>query len=380
MLTPKFALLLCATATFGLSFSTYFLLPKYLALELGANASAIGGLNAVAMLASVIAMPFIGTLVDRYQRKLFGILGALVFATASAGYLLVDEIGPLLWTIRVFQGAAFTFFFVAASTLATDLSPPARIGQAIGLFGAVMISTNALGPAIAEWGSARFGWDLVFMFTVGAGIVAAALAARINEPRQQRHQHEASSMWDVIRRPGLGRTLLVSCLVGWTMGTLYTFYQPWALGLGFRQVSGYLIGFALSAMVVRVGLGGLADRLGRLRVATVACGLYVAAPIALIWVDVFGLVFAGTMLGLTHGLFFPALNAVALDSADAHERGKGMAAYHGAFNIGFAAGSYFCGHIALRSSYPFIFMLAALTCITAFAILVRDLFRRHSAT
>ena len=60
LLTAQFALLLCATALFGLSFSTYFLLPKFLAVELAADAITIGGVGALSMLASVVAMPFIG--------------------------------------------------------------------------------------------------------------------------------------------------------------------------------------------------------------------------------------------------------------------------------------------------------------------------------
>lgn len=369
LLTPQFALVLVATATFGLAFSTYFLLPKYLAVELLADPMTIGGVNAVSMLASVIAMPVIGVQVDRHGRKLYGVLGAFTFALSSIGFLWVDSVGPLLWFLRAVQGAAFTLYYVSVSTLATDLSPPQRLGQAIGLFGAVMISTNALGPALAEWGADAFGWRSVFAGTAVSATLATFLTSLIPEP-PGRHEHdEHSSMLEVLRRPGLPRVLAVAILAGITMGGVYTFYQPWALTRGIDQVSSYLIGFAVCAMVVRVGLGGLADRLGRLRVATVALFFYVAAPFSLIWVDVFGLFIAGSMLGLAHGLFFPALNAVALDCARENERGKAMATYHGAFNIGFAAGSYLLGFVVVATSYPTVFTLAGVTCFAGFVLL-----------
>ena len=60
LLTPQFALLLLATGTFGIAFSTYFLMPKYLAVELTADAATIGAVSAITLLASVVAMPFIG--------------------------------------------------------------------------------------------------------------------------------------------------------------------------------------------------------------------------------------------------------------------------------------------------------------------------------
>ena len=370
LVTPQFALLLVATAVFGISFSTYFLLPKFLALELGADAVTIGGLSAASMLASVFTMPFIGVQIDRHGRKFFGLLGAVTFAVSCAGYLVIESVSPLLWLLRLLQGFAFTLFYVSISTLATDMAPPARLGQAIGLFGAVMISTNALGPALAELLAEAFSWRTVFAGTVGAALLAAALSFAIAEPRVKRDRDHATSMWQVLQRPGLRRVLLVAILLGWSMGALYTFYQPWALSLGYEQVSSYLIAFAVAAMFVRLGLGGLADRVGRLRIASIAALLYVAAPISIIWLDMLGLFFTGAVLGVAHGLFFPALNAVALDCAFAAERGKAMAAYHGSFNIGFAAGSYLLGYVAIASGYPVVFWIAGAICCVGFVVLV----------
>ncbi len=371
LITPQFLLLLLATAVFGLSFSTYFLLPKYVALELNADAITIGAVSAVSMLASVFAMPVVGVLVDKHRRSVFGTLGALTFGMASLGYLWIDSVGPLLWIVRVFQGTAFTLYYVSISTLATDISPPSRLGQAIGLFGAVMISTNAFGPAIAEWVAEHYGWRRVFISTISASFVAAALTTLLAEERRKITHHESASMLEVLKRPALRNVLVVVVLAGWTMGAVYSFYQPWALSLGFTRVSTFLVAFAVSAMTVRIGLGGMADRLGRLRVATVALFLYIGAPLSLLWLDIFGLFFCGAILGLAHGLFFPALNAVALGYTSGAEKGKGMAAFHGAFNVGFAAGSYLLGFIIVSAGYPAIFLIAGGTCAIAFLLLAR---------
>jgi predicted MFS family arabinose efflux permease len=275
----------------------------------------------------------------------------------------------LLWLLRSLQGLAFTLFFISLSTLATDLAPPQRMGQAIGLFGGVMISTNALGPALAEWTALHHGWNAVFVGTASSSLLAALLTTRIAE-RPHAHAEEApTTMWAMVTRSGLRRVLVVASLAGCAMGTVFTFYQPWALARGITHVSTFLVGFAGCAMFVRFGLGGLADRLGRQRVATVSLSFYVAAPLALIWVDTVGLLVAGCLLGLSHGLFFPALNAVALDYASPRERGKAMAAYHGGFNIGFAGGSYLLGFVAAAQGYPVIFAVAAAGCVVAFAML-----------
>ena len=370
LLTPQFALLLVTTSIIGLSFSTYFLLPKFLALELGADAATIGSLNAVSLLASVICMPIAGVQIDRLGRRLFICLGALLFAGASAGFLLIDRVGPLLWALRLLQGVAWPLFYLALSTLATDIAPKARMGQAIGVFGAIMISTNALGPALAELGASLFGWKVVFGATVAAALLAALLSRFLREQHRPQTREETTSMLELVRRPGLMRVLIVTVMVGWTFGSMFTFYQPWALASGFEQVSTFLVAFAGSAMVVRVGLGGIADRMGRMRVAQATLLLYIAAPLSLIWLPTLGLLLTGGLLGIAHGMFFPTFNAVAVDLALKSERGKAMAAYNGAFNVGFAAGSYLLGYIAIATSFPTIFLIAAVICAVAFVLLV----------
>lgn len=379
LLNAQFVLILLSTALFGLAFSAYFLFPKFLATELDADAATIGGLSAVAMGMSVVLMPIVGVEVDRRGRRPISFFGAMLFCAASAALLTVDSVGPLVWLLRAMHGAAFSLFFISLSTLATELAPAARLGQAIGLLGGVMISTNALGPAVAEWMADEFGWRVVFASTaLAAGLAGASLWLIQEQPRT--HPHAASTgMLQLVARPGLRRVLGVAALAGCAMGALFTFYQPWALQLGMEQLSGYLIAFAGSAMILRFGLGGLADRIGRLRVATLSLFVYIAAPLSLIWVDALGLVLAGCILGLSHGLFFPALNAVALDFTTVRERGKAMAAYHGSFNIGFAAGSYLLGYVAAATSYPTVFAIASVICVVAFTMLLTSHRRQQRA-
>lgn len=370
LFSPQFALVLVITAINGLAFSTFFLLPKYLAVELGADASTIGGVSAITQLASVIGMPLAGALVDRYGRRRFAVIGALLFAVSSAGFVLLERTGALLWTLRLAQGLAYPFYYLALSTLATDISPRARMGEAIGLFGAVMISTNALGPAFAEWGAHVFGWHAVFGSTVLAALLAALLSRFLHEPSRPPIREAAAPLLRLVFRPGLRRILLVTVLVGWTFSSMFTFYQPWALANGYTEVSMFLVAFSMSAMVMRVGLGRLADSFGRLRVAKAILVLYTLAPLALIGLPTLGLVVTGGLMGIAHGIFFPTLNAVAVEFSKDSERGKAMGTYSAAFNVGFSSGAYILGNLALAHGFPVIFMVAAATCAVAFFVLL----------
>ena len=86
-------------------------------------------------------------------------VGAMLGTACALLWLLVDEIGPAAYALQVMSGLAFMLTFSASSTLVADEAPTAKLGQAIGIFGAANITMNALSPGIAEPLAARFGWS-----------------------------------------------------------------------------------------------------------------------------------------------------------------------------------------------------------------------------
>lgn len=365
---PGFLLLLAITTLFGLSFSTYFLLPKFLAIELAASPATIGGVTTIFWLAAVLVVPFAGQQIDRRGRLGFARIGGLLLALSCAGFVAVDTVGPLIWLLRIAQGVGFTLFYVAAATLVADLSPPARLGQTLGLFGAVMIFTNAAGPAFAEWASALFGWRVVFTATALTALLAALGTRLLREPAVPHAIGATASLLQVLRRPGMAPVVLVSALAGWVFGTLFTFYQPWALSLDIRRVSDYLVAYAAAAVSMRILAGSVADRLGRVPVVRTMLLLYMLAPLAVIWIDRLGLAAAGAILGVFQGIYYPALNAIAIELASAAERGKVMAAYNGAFNLGLSAAGLTLGHLVAARGYLTVFALATAVSLAMFLV------------
>ena len=148
-------------------------------------------------------------------------------------------------------------------------------------------------------------------------------------------------------------------------------HQPYALSLGISRVSDFLVAYSIAAVIVRGFLGGVADRLGRLTVARCALFVYGASPIAMALLGVSGFSWIGALLGLAHGLFYPALNAVAVEGAADDVRGKVMAIYNGAFNVGFSIGSLALGFVAEASGYGLVFALGGVSSFAALALLSR---------
>ena len=118
-------MLLCGQTTFGLGWSTYLILPKFFATELGADAASIGRVSAMAGFASVTGIPVVIALIDRIGRRPLLQLG-LPAAGRCCRSALPESSGSTrcVFVLQACVGAAFVLAFNASATLVTDLAPP----------------------------------------------------------------------------------------------------------------------------------------------------------------------------------------------------------------------------------------------------------------
>ena len=344
LLTRGFLAVLITQSVFGYSFACFFLLPKFLVTEFGAGALQIGQVTALYGVAAVVFMPLAGSWVDRFGRLRFLRAGIALMGLSAAGFLLVDALGPLLYGLRFLQGVAWALAFSAAGAVVTDHAPPERMGQAIGLFGVSLLAMNAIAPGTAEWLALRAGWDWVFAMSAAAAGVSLLLSTTLLSTTQHEAHHagtdgEVPGLAAVLARPRTLRFLSIIACFGASFGAMFTFSQPFALELGIEQVSGFFVAYTAAAIAVRLGLGPLADRSGRERVS-LASGIWFAlAVLAMAALEPGRLAWIGAAFGLGHGLFYPALNALAIEDAGPRERGKVMALFNGSFNAGWALSS-----------------------------------------
>jgi MFS family permease len=371
LLTRRLTTLLVAQACFGYAFSSFFLLPKFLATELGVGPAGIGLLNAAYGASAVIFMFLMGVAVDRFGRRRFLTAGALLMGFASLGFLAVDEMGALIYLLRVLQGLAFSMAFVAGATLAVDEAPPDRLGQTIGIFGLTMLSMNAVAPAAVESLAERYGWAPAFASAAIGAFLCAALSRFVRErPHTPDEDVGLGSLLRVARRPEQMRAAFVIMMVGSCFGSLFVFHQLYALELGIPEVRVFFVSYALAAVFARLVLGRLGDRLGRIRVSAAMLLLYAAGALGMIALAEIGLAPLGALFGFAHGIFYPTYNAAVVERGSVRERGQIVALFQGWFNAGLAAGSFLLGFVADAYGYPTIFGLSALGVLLALTVLL----------
>ena len=371
LFTAPFVRLLVLQTMFGFAYSAFILLPKFVKVELGANAVQIGLVAAMFGAATTLLTPFAGIWVDRFGRRQFVTLGAVLMIAGCLGFIWVDVMGPWVYALRFVQGAAFSFAFVAGGALVTDQAPPERLGQAIGLYGLTMLGTNAIGPAMAEAISDSIGWPPVFALATLAAVAAFALSFTLREHRNPPAPHEqVPTLWSVVRTRRALWFMTITALGGAAFGSMFTFSQPFALDLGMTHVRGFFGAYAIMGIFVRAVLGNFVDGAGRNRISVAALTLYAICvfwmgdltPSTLVWI--------GGFFGVAHGLFYPAFNALVLEPVAELARGKVYALFIGAFNAGWGISGLALGFVAESHGYPTVFAISGAGVLIALAMLV----------
>ena len=361
--------LLLIQFTFGLGFSTFYLLPKYLRQIYGANAATIGKVTGVALLAAVATAPIAAAWVARGKRRAPAVAGLAVLAASALAFAFVDSIGWLIVLLRVAQGTAFTLFTTTIVTKVAEIVPGGRLSQGIGYLGLAALITNALSPVIAEPFAETLGWPAVFALAA-LWCIAAAMGAW--------HIEDVATS-DVLPKADFGAALskplrgiyYAAMICGVALGVMFTYAQPLALQRGAHRVGTFFFGYAVLAAGVRVLAGNAADLIGRRRVSIFATAAYALVLLLSARVGPSSLFWSGAGLGFAHGLLYPALNALAFELSGASTRGVVAATFTGAFSLGYALSVMSLGFVADAWGLPTVFVGTALLTATGILGLVK---------
>jgi MFS family permease len=370
--TTDVALVLVSASAWGFAFSTFYLLPRFLTQELGAGPADIGLVVGLLGVSTVLFTLATAGWMERFSRRRAMTLGALAMSVAAFGFTAVHSLGPLIEALRVLQGVSYALVVTAFGTLIAELVPHERLSHALGVGGSSMLVMNAIAPAVGEPLAAAVGWRVVFVSAGVMALVAVALTTRIREPIRQVHPGARGGLLEVLRQPLAHQYALILVLTGAGFGTVFAFQGPHALALGRARAGGFFVAYAVAAIFVRVGFGHLADRLGRHRVALAAVLIYAAVVLAMADLRPGALEVYGAIFGLSHGVFYPAINALAIGAARPSERARITAIFTGSFSLGLWLGPTVLGSIAERDGYPLVFVLASAGILVAAILLLRS--------
>lgn len=346
LFTRPFVLVWLANFGSGMAYALFLHFSGYLA-DLGASDTEIGVIYAATAVASIAMRPLLGTFMDRSGRRPVILLGNVLNIVFVFLYLTVTALGPWVYVVRIGHGVGEAMLFSALFTYGTDVVPRARRTEGIALFGVSGLLPLGVAGILGDFVLSIGGFRELFLTAAGFAIATMLFSIPLPERRPVLAPGE--------KPKGFSRIVVTPNLlpIWWMLGSYsvvltgyFVFIRRYVDDTGLGSVGLFFSAYVIVAVLERVFLGWLPDRVGRKRVlypsmAAVMLGFFVLA-FAGSWV---GVAFAGALCGAGHGFAFPILTAMVVDRAPDTDRGSAMSFFTALLDIGTLIGGPLLGAV-----------------------------------
>lgn len=353
----NYVLLNVSNFLYSLYGTVFIFLPAFL-YRLNVREGEIGLVMATGTLVSVALKPVNGLFVDRGGRTAFLVSGAMLACASTVPWLFVTERGAHLFAVRIFQGAAYSFFATASYAYIAAVAPADRRGEALGVFGLSFFIPTALGGWLGEWVIGRSGFPALFLSASVIAFLSGLPPLRMTEPKVSSRLSTASLLDFLSRSYFIPNS--AGFLFGMAYGSLFTFLPVFLLIRRISSLGIFLVVYALSVIGTRTLARKLADRMPRERLSLISLLLLGSGIFAIPFLaGPTGLCLVAFVSGTGHGFLFPSLSALILDRAGKEKGGIAMAMFTGAFDMGLVIGAAAFGFVAEHLGYSVMFIASA---------------------
>jgi predicted MFS family arabinose efflux permease len=236
-----------------------------------------------------------------------------------------------------------------------------------------------LGPVMAEYFAYRWGFKVIFASIPVLSVLIAWVLTRLHQPLAP-HGVRPQPYFEAMRAslPGLRAILILSVFFGLCFAAWNSFIAPAVKGVGPGAVSSFGLGYALGAVVTRLGLSTRLDAGSRRLWAILSL---VAYAIALGLIPHAGtrweFMILGLICGMVHGIYYPCLSSIAAERFHPLHTAQAMSLYVSASSLGMFIGPPLWGAVADSTGYPWMFRAAAALLGTSAVLFV--VFHRRSS-
>lgn len=374
------------------------LLPIF-AASLGASDALLGVIVSISTLTGMATKPLFGLLSDKMGRRLWLLIGTLIFAGVPFLYTFIQTPGQLV-AIRLLHGTATAIYGPVTIAYVAERGGR-RKAERLGWFGMARSGGYLVGPAVAGW--LLLSLEPVAVFTL-MGVVSMAAFIPVlwlggDGLRNQQGEgstrtgpsSRAAGIWTrafkALRPTVKQEASVVGTPAVWLSGALEAavyvvtyvikaFLPIYALTAGYTTLE---IGLFFSAqegvlILLKPWGGRLGDRLGHVRAVSLGmiC-LALTLPFLLTAGSTAGLIVVAAAMGGAQALIFPATVALIAEQAPAGQVGAGMGLAGSLKNGGKVAGPVLGGFLVAGLGYSGMFWLfAGLLLAGALALLLRS--------
>lgn len=349
--------------------------------ELPAYLTSLGGAEYKGLIISLftitamISRPFSGKIADKVGRIPTMLIGISVCVLISLLYPLLTSVSGFL-LLRLVHGFSTGFSPTGATAYLSDIIPPQKRGEAMGILGTAgtvgMATGLAVGPSIAN----DFGLTVMFYCSSAMAVLSIVFVMGIKETLSVR-QGFSTQVLKIHKRDLFEPKVLVPCLVmmlaTYAYGAVFTVVPDFCLHLGIENKGLPFVFLTIFSLSIRLVAGKASDKYGRKSIVILSTLIIAVAMLVLaLSTSPVMLITAIALYGLAQGMTSPTLLAWATDLSDEKHRGRGIASLYIFMELGIGIGAFISGFIYANNAENFFvtFLTCSLLAITAFLYLI----------
>jgi len=367
-------------ATLGLGIISP-LMPIY-AESLGATGIWLGLIFSGFSLARLVFMPVVGRLSDRVGRKIFIVVGLLLYTAISLLYVWASNVVQLT-LVRLFHGFASAMVIPIAMAYVGDTTPRGHEGARLGTFNIALFLGMGSGPFLGGALNDALGINAVF-YSMAALTAFAFLTCLFFLPPSTRGRstgEKPRKSWATILRDRIVKALLLfRAINAVARGGILAFLPLLAVQFGLSSTQ---LGVLLSANVLLTAalqrpFGVVADKVNRYTLVLLGS---VVTSVGLLAVPLMRGFLSFLLLSLVIGgggaVAMPAATAITAEIGQWAGMGTSMGLFNMAMSLGMILAPLISGAVMDLLGLEAVFLVAGAIGFAGtilFYVLVRDLF------
>ncbi|WP_107038821.1 MFS transporter [Brumimicrobium mesophilum] len=293
-------------------------------------------------LTAAISRPFSGKMADIVGRKSTMYVGTVVSIIITLIYPLSGTITFFL-TLRFFHGFSTGFLPTGATALVTDILPPEKRGQGMGVFGTGIALGLVVGQGLGTPIANTFSLNGLFIISSLTAVISLLLIHSVKEtlptPQPIKFSIFKINIGDVFEKNVLPAAM-VMFLTTICTGLILVLTPDKSVYLGIENKGWYYVFYVVSTIAVRLFAGKLSDIIGRRQALIMGVSILIIAMLMTGFAETaFWYTSASFIFGIATGISSPTLFAWMADLSPTHRRGVGSGTLFIALEFGILFGA-----------------------------------------
>ena len=286
--------------------------------------------------------------------------GIAILVAGGVSFLLVRSFWGLL-LLRAACGTGGFLLGAGAMALLVTVIPPARSGEAFGIYSVAILAAYGVVPAAMDATVPRLvgvttAYALAGLALLPAAGLVLALRRRVHPlpegPGGERHLPSLADLRSGLGDGPLSRVLALGVAYFANWSSLYYLFKGFATGRGMGNVGAFFS--VLTAVMIGIRLlgGRLFDRFDKARLAAFSFGMIALGHLALSNLPIGTAPLVGAFFGLGLGAGYPALNGLVFELSEPRFRPQNANLMMFAVQLGSFLGPAVGGALVARAGYP----------------------------